>query len=294
MKEKLQTNQIKDNLTERKRDWDDDSIKLLTDLVDMVYNVDFSNYAIASLSRRITHVIKIFGFENLDILLNKIQNEKDFKSKFLNEITVGATEMFRDPNFWLALKSDIFPELLEKKGNLNFWVLGCSTGEEIFTLAIILKELGLFESSTILASDLDPAVIEIAKRGFYYNYGYQKNLDNYKAQGGQAKFDDYIVKTKLGFQMDINLLQNVKFHNYDLVKEEIEEEFDVIFCRNVMIYFNHELQNQVLKKIKHNLNPKGFLALGAKESIMWTNSSSEFKPVHDREKIYKVIEGTIS
>ncbi len=251
------------------------------------YQLDFSGYAKASLSRRIEHLITIFGLEDADELLTKIEEEPDFKISLVHEITVGATEMFRDPPFWIALKNEIIPNI-SNSGELKIWVAGCSTGEEIFSLAILLREAGLFNQAKILATDLDPLVIDIARKGYYFNHSFVKNSENYVHSKGKKTLDYYCKKGGLGYQMDLSLLENVRFKCHDLVQQTIESTFDIIFCRNVLIYFDQKLQNQTLKKIRQNLREGSYLGLGVKESILWLKESNQFEAIKRYEKIYKV------
>ncbi|MEQ8517973.1 MAG: protein-glutamate O-methyltransferase CheR [Cytophagales bacterium] len=251
------------------------------------YQLDFSGYAKASLSRRIEHLITIFGLLDADELLVKIKEEPDFKISLVHEITVGATEMFRDPPFWIALKNEIIPKI-SNSDKLKIWIAGCSTGEEIFSLAILLKEAEIFDKVEILATDLDPLVIDAARKGYYFNHSFVKNSENYVHSQGNKTLDFYCKKGGLGYQMDLSLLENVRFKCHDLVQQSIEATFDIIFCRNVLIYFDQKLQNQTLKKIRQNLREGSYLGLGVKESIMWLKESNQFEAIKRYEKIYKV------
>ncbi len=252
------------------------------------YGIDFSEYAEASFSRRILHVSKIFSLENIDALLGKIRKEPDFQKLFVNELTVSATEMFRDPTFWIALKRDIFPLLGESNDEITFWINGCSTGEEVFSLAIALSESNLLDKVKIIATDLDSVSLEIASSGFYYNHTYEQNQSNYKASEGLKSLDAYFTRSGLGYTMNPSLLKNVEFKIHDLVKDNSDQQYDLVLCRNVMIYFNQDLQKRVLKKLKTNLKKGAFLALGAKESIMWLDHSESYKPINREEKIYRI------
>lgn len=275
------------NIHKTKRDWTEEQIIQLIDAAKDNFDIDLSDYARASLSRRITHVIKLFGFESLDELLSKIRSDKEFKSMFLNEITVGATEMFRDPELWIYLKNSLLPILSQSKSNYKFWVCGSSTGEEIFTLAVILKQLDMLHDSRILATDIDPVSLEFAQRGFYFNHSLEKNRSNYKAYSENGSLDDYLVKSKVGYQMDINLVNGVEFKVHDLVKDKNQEKFDIIFCRNVMIYFNQRLQNRVIQNMNANLNPLSYLILGEKESMMWSEPNINFKNIQKTLKVFQ-------
>lgn len=270
-------------------DWTEAELDKLILTIQKHYGIDFSNYARQSLSRRLTHLIKISGLQYFDELISRIETDNAFSKVLVNEITVGATEMFRDPEMWIALKRVILPPLLEIKDKLNFWIAGCSTGEEIYTLAILLKEMNMSERVEILATDLDPMVLDIARKGFYYHHSYEKNMNNYAAFEGQRTLDTYMKKDKIGYHMDPLLLKNVEIKKHDLVQDSYKGQFDIIFCRNVMIYFNQKLQNTVLKNFRAVLREGGYLVLGAKESIMWSDNHHQFKLAMQKEKIYRLI-----
>lgn len=263
------------------------NVQDITDALYQCYGLDFRGYADASFGRRIEHVIKIFGLESSEELINKIKNEPDFKLSLIHEITVGATEMFRDPAFWLALKKDIL-RIFKSKESLDIWVAGCSTGEEVFTLAIILDELGLAEKANIIASDLDLMKIDVARKGYYFRNSFEKNCENYSNSEGIKSLDHYCEKDSSGYQMNLHLLRNVNFIQQDLLQKTLDQTFDVVLCRNVMIYFNLDVQNSFLRKIKRNINPAGFLGLGLEESITLLDEASHFKVFKRIEKIYQL------
>lgn len=250
------------------------------------YQLDLQGYADASLARRVDHVVKIFGLESVDQLLSKIREEPDFKLSLVHEITVGATEMFRDPTFWTNVKSTVLPNF--KNRPFKIWIAGCSTGEEIFSLAICLKETGMFDQAEILASDLDAMKIDVARKGFYLNTTFVKNSENYINSRGTKTLEYYCKRGAMGYEMNLDLIQKVVFRHHDLIQDTMDEKFDIIFCRNVMIYFNQEFQNNVLNKLRSSLLPNGYLGLGLKESITWLKDSRFFTPVKRLEKIYQL------
>jgi chemotaxis protein methyltransferase CheR len=270
-------------------EWSEQELIKLISAVREQYDIDFSDYARPSLSRRLTHLIKICSLQGLDELIDRIHKDKSFKKILINEITVGATEMFRDPEMWIALKRVILPHLFEVNEKLNFWITGCASGEEVYTLAILLREMKTSDRAEILATDLDPMVLDIAKKGFYYHHSYEKNMDNYTEFEGQRTLDSYMKMDKMGYHMDPSLLGNVRFEQHDLVQDKYKGNFDVIFCRNVMIYFNQDLQSMVLSKFRSVLGAGGYLALGAKESIIWSGNHHQFKLALPKEKIYRLI-----
>jgi chemotaxis protein methyltransferase CheR len=264
-------------------------VKELTKSVHSKYGFDFSEYAISSFKRRLVRIMGLYAIESLTDLQNKIISEKSFYEFFLKEITVNTTEMFRDPFVWLHFREAIVPEL-KKLDKINIWHSACSTGEEVFSMAILLKEEGLLDRTQFVATDINADVVEIAKKGMYPTRNLQLHSDNYIASGGAKQLSDYYEYGKYETQFDLSLTKNVKFHVHDLIKGDNPDAFDVILCRNVLIYFNLPLQDQIIGKFSTCLNENGFLILGAKETIAWCSSSKAYKTFSFKEKTYQLKE----
>lgn len=246
---------------------------------------DFSEYSDKSLKRRLQKVLTDF---NLDItgLIAAIKNKPEFTEKIVREITVNTTELFRDPQVWHALRSRILPRFKNNK-NINIWHAGCSTGQEVYSMMILLNEMEMLDKAKIFASDLNTDVLEAAKKGEYkyrFNIGYLDNFDKVIKQNplNYEEFNDVpyekyfdIDKPRDTITMKKQLTEKPIFRKHDLVKDGnlFFAKFDLILCRNVIIYFNYSLQNKVFELFHENLYSKGILLLGMHETILgpWAN-----------------------
>lgn len=262
-------------------------LKRITELVKTKYNYDFTNYAMSSFKRRILRILELHNL-NVDELIKKLY-EPNFLDDFLNEITVNVTEMFRDPPFWRVLRDDIIPAIMLNHQKIRIWHAGCSSGEEVFSMAIMLKEMGILDNVSVIATDLDTNILETAKAGVYNLKNMELNEKNYIRYQGTASLSKYYKESNGKAVMDKTLIENVSYRKHDLVKGEVFNKFDLVLCRNVMIYFNQTLQNEVLKKFHESLFKYGYLAIGSKESLIWCDIASKFIVVNNEEKIYKKI-----
>lgn len=269
-----------------------DDINYLTSYIDRHYGYDFSKYSISSFKRRLNRIMNKFGFVTIEHLIEHFQQDKTFIRVFLHEITVHVSEMFRDPEFWAYSRENCLNTLFtqSKKNKINFWLAGCAGGEEVFSLAILLKEKGWYERAHIIATDIDELIFENARSGkiplkqlqtIYHN--------NYIKAGGSKQLSDYYTIQNNTAVMDLSLLENVTFQKHDLVKEKPLNSFDVVFCRNVMIYFTPQLQNQVYHLLTESLSRTGILAIGSKESMIWTDLTKHFEIINKAEKIFQRI-----
>lgn len=262
-------------------------LKKITEVVKSKYKYDFTNYAMSSFKRRISRILEMNNM-TIETLMRKL-NEPAFLDDFLNEITVNVTEMFRDPSFWRVLRDDIIPGILLNHKKIRIWHAGCSSGEEVFSMAIMLKEMDLLDSATLIATDLDTNILERAKKGEYNLKNMELNEKNYIRYQGVSSLKDYYKDVNGKAVMDKSLVENVSFRKHDLVNGDIFNKFDLVLCRNVMIYFNQTLQNEVLNKFHESLFKYGYLAIGSKESLIWCDIASKFIIVNNEEKIYKKI-----
>ena len=262
-------------------------LERLNNLVKQHYGVDFSNYAISSYSRRIKRIIRLYNLESINQLIRKLSAEPAFFEEFLRAVTVNTTEMFRDPMFWKALREQVIPEIA-RHDVIRVWHAGCSTGEEVFTTAILLKEAGIYDRVKTFATDLNSKVIDFAQAGRYSVKNIELYDQNYEASGGPGKLSDYYEYDGNTVQMDKSLLDNVTFKRHDLVKGGIFSKFDLILCRNVIIYFDRELQNRVFDLFLDSLYSTGFMGIGAKESLIWSTSADRFKTVNNQYNIFKI------
>ncbi len=260
----------------------DEDIELFLESIKSKSSYDFSDYSINSLKRRVR---KLLNDHHLDIqaLVTGISEDWSFKEKVVKSITVSTTEFFRDPTIWLSLKENILP-LLKERNNFSIWVSGCSTGQEVYTLMILLSEAGLLNKTKIYASDINTDVLETARMGVYkyrFNKDYLKNFDlvvnHDKAGQSYVPFSKYfrVNEPNDTITMEPFLKTKPEYKKMDLVSDAnpFDVTFDLIICRNVIIYFNYELQNRVLDLYYQNLNQDGWLLLGIHESIIGVFSS---------------------
>lgn len=262
-------------------------IKKVADVVKSQYDYDFTNYAMSSFKRRIQRIMDMHKFASVDLLVKRIREDKQFFEDFIVEITVNVTEMFRDPSFWRILRDDIIPAIMLNHDKLRIWHAGCSSGEEVFSMAIVLQEMGLLQKATIIATDLDKEILKKAKLGKYTMKNMELNEKNYIRFQGNTSLKDYYKEQNNYAVLDPNLVMNVSFREHDLVKGDVFNKFDLILCRNVMIYFNQSLQNEVLKKFHESLFKYGYLVIGSKESLIWCDIANKFIVVNNEEKVYK-------
>jgi chemotaxis protein methyltransferase CheR len=286
------------------QEFEPQELNALINLVREKYNLDFQDYAISSFKRRITRILELYKFKSIEALINRLATNSAFFDEFVSEITVNVTEMFRDPTFWKALRDNILPNIFSANPNISIWHAGCSSGEEVFSMCILLQEMGYLDRARIVASDLDTAIIAKALKNQISLKHMEVNAKNYLALNSN--------KIELGFSVDTTkilenpllsyfdvkdnmaslkkeLLKNVSFRKHDLVQGGVFGKFDLVLCRNVMIYFNQQLQNTVLTKLHESIYKYGYLAIGSKESLIWCDISNKFLVVNNEEKIYKKI-----
>lgn len=263
-------------------------IKKIAEVVKQKYDYDFTNYAMSSFKRRVQRILDLFNLNSVDDLLKKLsENNKAFFEEFLVEVTVNVTEMFRDPSFWRVLRDDIIPAIMLNHEKIRIWHAGCSSGEEVFSMAILLREMGVLNNVQLIATDLDKEILKKAKTGKYSLKNMELNEKNYIRFQGKTTIKDYYTEQKGFAIMDPSLVDNVSFREHDLVKGEVFNKFDLVLCRNVMIYFNQTLQNEVLKKFHASIFKFGYLIIGSKESLIWCDIANKFIVVNNEEKIYK-------
>ena len=257
---------------------------LLNDLLEL-YGYDFSDYAKASLKRRINRLLTIDNFPSFAELRYRIKNDDAYLKRFVEEITVNVTEMFRDPSFYLALRTAVLP-VLATYPLIRIWLAGCSTGEEVYSIAIILHEANLLHKSLLYATDINPDVLEKAKQGIFPLAQMKQYSENYILSGGKNDFSSYYTTRYDRAKFDAQLKTKMVFATHNLVSDRSFNEFQLILCRNVMIYFEKQLQDRVLHLFDQSLESLGFIALGAKETLRFSSVASSYKQV-TKEKIWR-------
>jgi len=263
-------------------------LKKITTILHSKYGYDFRDYAMSSFKRRVLRILELYNL-TVDSLLRRITEQPDFVPNFLDEITVNTTECFRDPSFWRLLRQEIIPSI--RLNNPQFRILhaGCSSGEEVLSMTILLHEMGILGDVNITATDIDTLILEKAKSATYPIKNMEVNEKNYIRFEGKYDIKQYYKQENGKAVFNRELFRNVFFRKYDLVTGEVFNKFDLVLCRNVMIYFNPKLQNEVLKKLHGSLFTYGYLCIGSKESIIWCDYANRFIVVNQEEKIYKKI-----
>ena len=263
-------------------------IRLLLEGVCQVYGYDFRDYAEASLARRLLRWLPRSGFGSFSQAQAAVLRDPECFRDLLAGITVNVTEMFRDPAFFLALREQVVPHL-RTYPFLKLWVAGCATGEEVFSLAILLEEEGLLERAMVYATDINPVVLEKARQGIFPIAAVRQHTANYQAAGGKRAFSDYYSAAYDAARFDRDLLRNVTFADHSLATDSVFSETHFISCRNVLIYFNRALQNRALGLFHESLCHRGFLGLGSKESLDFSAHAAAFEPIARRERLFRKV-----
>lgn len=261
-------------------------VSLFLEAIFQKYDYDFREYSKAHIKRRVLHRLSASRFASISEMQHKVLNDEIFFEQILKDFSINVTEMFRDPSFYLKFREEIVP-ILKTYPYIKIWHAGCSTGEEVYSMAIILKEEGLYERSQIYATDFNQTVIKKAKDGIYPINKIKEYTYNYQKSGGINSFSDYYTAKYDSVILNPDLKQNVVFADHNLVSDKNFAEVHLVVCRNVLIYFNKQLQDKVFRLFKETLIPGGYLCLGSKESIRFSDSFMHFETIDDIEKIYK-------
>ena len=264
----------------------DIELRLLMEAIYLKYSYDFRDYTGASQKRRVNHALSQFGLPNISALQEKVLHEPAFFTRLLQYLTIPVSEMFRDPAYFLALRRQVIP-VLQTYPSIKIWVAGCSTGEEVFSLAILLREEGLLERSQIYATDINPASLDKARAGIFALDALRTYTANYQRAGGVHAFSDYYTAAYDAARFDPSLCANVVFADHSLATDSVFAETQLVSCRNVLIYFNRPLQDRALGLFHESLGRRGFLGLGAKESIDFSGYADRFEPLARAERIYR-------
>jgi len=270
-----------DNLT-------DPQLLELIDLIRKVHGFDFSEYTKASLKRRLARVMQFKKLSFYD-LKHLLVNDQDIFQEFLEEITVNVTEMFRDPSFYKALNNKVLPYLSSYQ-HIKIWSAGCSSGEEVYSLAILLKEAGLRKKSFIYGTDINTEVLKEARMGIYSLRKVKSYVENYQYTGLPGTITDHFTILYDAATIHTEIRHNTLFSVHNLISDKVFNEFQMITCRNVFIYFEAELQEKILELFYKSLCPLGFLCLGSKETIRSDFFKKRFKVIDQKENIYQKTE----
>lgn len=265
---------------------EDLELELLLEALHKHYGYDFRGYARASIKRRMWRRMMEEGLATLSGLQERVLHDPGCMERLLLDLSINVTSMFRDPSFWRALRDEVVP-LLRTYPFVRIWNPGCSTGEETYSLAILLREEGLHERSRIYATDINSAVLRQAKEGLFALERMREFTQNYLRYGGRASFSDYYKVYGDRVRFDPSLLEQAVFAQHNLVSDASFNEFNLIVCRNVMIYFDRTLQDNVHDLFHRSLTRSGVLALGHKESIRFTSHAGSYEEIDAHEKLYR-------
>jgi chemotaxis protein methyltransferase CheR len=263
-------------------------IELLLEGVFRHYGFDFRSYAYASIRRRLWKRTEAEGLSSISELQARVLHDGSAMERLLLDLSVSVTAMFRDPDFYRVFREDVVP-LLRTYPFIRIWHAGCSTGEEVYSTAIVLEEEGLLERTRIYATDINGAVLQQARAGIFPLNRMQEYTENYIRAGGTRSFSEYYTAKYDGALFSPSLTRNTVFSQHNLVTDRSFSEFTVIFCRNVLIYFDRELQNRVHTLFYDSLVTLGILALGSKESLRFSQYEPCYEKLHSRERLYRKV-----
>jgi chemotaxis protein methyltransferase CheR len=263
-------------------------VELLLEAVYRRYGFDFREYAQASLKRRLWRRMNAEGLSTVTQLQDRLLHDAACMERLLLDLSINVTAMFRDPSFYVAFRNEVVPALRTYPFT-RIWCAGCSTGEEVYSLAIVLQEEGLYDRTRIYATDINEQVLETARSGVFPLDKMKQHTQNYIKAGGTREFSEYYVAAYDSARFSRALTENVVFAQHNLASDHAFNEFNVIVCRNVLIYFDRTLQDRVHQLFYESLDTFGVLALGHKESVSFTPFADSYEVVDAAERIYRKI-----
>jgi chemotaxis protein methyltransferase CheR len=261
-------------------------LAVLLETIYQQYNQDFRDYSPVSLHRRVRHALRKMDCETVAELQSKVLQKPSLFTWLLQYLTVSVSELFRDPLYFRAIRELVVP-VLQTYTSRKIWIAGCSNGEEVCSLAILLHEEGLLEKTIIYATDINPAALDRARRGIFAIEYMRKYTENYQLAGGKNAFSDYYSAAYGSAIFDRALLRNVVFADHSLATDSVFSEMQFISCRNVLIYFNRRLKDRAFNLFHESLGRRGFLGLGSKESIDFSASARHFEPALKAAKLFR-------
>ena len=265
---------------------EDLEIVLLLEGVSQLYGYDFRHYAAASLKRRIWNAVRAERLQTISGLQEKVLHDPRAMERFIYSLTVNVTAMFRDPGFYVAFRQHVVPAL-RTYPFIRIWHAGCSTGEEVYSMAILLHEEGIYDRCRIYATDINEQVLHKAREGIFSMKSVQEYTHNYTQAQGVRKFADYYTSAYNYALFDPSLRDNITFSLHNLVTDSSFNEFNVVLCRNVLIYFNKELQDRVHGLLHASMVMFGFMGLGRAETLRFTPYETHYREIDTRERLYQ-------
>ena len=270
----------------RKSKIEDIEIDLLLEAIYQKYGHDFRHYARASINRRVKAFLSESGCKTVSEMIPRLIHERSFFEKMIGYFSITVTEMFRDPHVYNCIRKQVVP-ILKTYPFIRAWNAGCATGEEAYSLAIILKEEGMYKRTTIFATDFNDEALEKSKQGIYSIENIKGFTSNYQKTGGSQSFSNYYHARYESAAVEPSLKKNITFANHNLAIDGVFSEMHLILCRNVMIYFDKKLQDRVLRLFSESLVPGGFLCLGTKENLSFSDVADQFRPIDEKSWIYQ-------
>jgi len=264
----------------------DVELDLLLEAIYRTYHYDFRSYSEASIKRRLKSALIHFQCETISRLQERVLHEPKLFAELLRFLTVQVSEMFRDPPYFRALRETVVP-YLKTYASLKIWVAACATGEEAYSLAIMLYEEGLLDRSLIYATDINPESLRAAEEGVYETERFIKFTENYRQSGGRASLSDYYAAAYKGAVLNRNLKKAIMFSDHSLATDGVFAEMHLVSCRNVLIYFQKELQERAIGLLSDSLCRKGFLGLGLKETLRFSQHAAAFTELVPDARIYQ-------
>jgi chemotaxis protein methyltransferase CheR len=264
----------------------DIEIRLLIEAIYLKYSYDFRDYAGASVKRRVQHALTQLECRTVSALQERVLHDPGVFLQLLQYLTIPVSEMFRDPEHFLAIRNEVVP-LLRTYPSIKIWIAGCSTGEEVYSMAILLREEGLLERTILYATDINPTSLEKAKKGVYSMEAMRLYTQSYQRAGGKREFSDYYTGAYGHAIMDSSLRDNVTFADHSLATDSVFSETQLVSCRNVLIYFNKGLQDRAFGLFHESLCHRGFLVLGSKETVDFSAYGASFEPLVKHERIFR-------
>ncbi|HEU0071663.1 MAG TPA: CheR family methyltransferase [Alphaproteobacteria bacterium] len=265
---------------------EDIEIRLLLEALYLKYHYDFRNYAMASIKRRLRQARDQLGFATISALQDRLLHEPSMLPRLLGYLTVQVSEMFRDPGYFRVIREKLVPHL-RTYPSLKVWIAGCSGGEELYSMVILFREEGIEERTIFYATDINQDALHAAESGIFALERMQLFTENHRKSGGKSSLSDYYQAAYGRAAFDKSLRRNVVFSDHSLVTDAVFAEMQFVSCRNVLIYFDRGLQDRALGLFKDSLSRKGFLGLGAKESLRFSRHANFFADFDRDEKIYQ-------
>lgn len=264
----------------------ENELDLLLEILYQQYGYDFRQYSEAHVRRRVMNRLALSGLKSMPDMHRRVLNDEAFTAQLLQDLSITVTEMFRDPDFYRTVREKVIP-ILKTYSFIKIWHAGCSTGEEAYSMAVMLKEEGLYERTTIYATDFNQRALDKAREGIFSHDMIKTYTANYLKSGGREAFSDYYTAKYDMAILDQSLKKNIVWANHNLVTDSVFAEVNLVFCRNVLIYFNKELQNKVQEVFLNSLINGGILCMGSKESLRYSACSEKYTELDKKQKIFK-------